>query len=146
VCLWQAQERLLVSADLLMGEFVSFCDVGSTPDPTAEYEQAVDRVADLDVATAFPGHGRPITDTAVLVQLYRDGLASRASDFEAALQARPVSTAELARNVLGVNDQLATGVWRFLEAHCYLSHLALEQRAAWEGADDDPDRGWVAIH
>ena len=114
VCLSQPQQRLLISADLLMGEFVSFCDVGSTPDPIAEFQQAIERVAALEVETAFPGHGRPIADTGALVQLYREGFASRLSAFEQALDQRPTNTAALAIAVLGETDQPATGVWRFL--------------------------------
>jgi glyoxylase-like metal-dependent hydrolase (beta-lactamase superfamily II) len=143
VCLWEPRRRLLFSADLLMSEFSTFCDVEGVEDPIGEFRGAIERVAELDVALALPGHGRPVTDFAGLVESYRNGIPQRLADMAAALGPGHRDTAAVCTAVFGREDHPATAVWRFLETRSYLTHLVAEGRAT-RTVDGRGRVGWAA--
>ncbi|HET6506980.1 MAG TPA: MBL fold metallo-hydrolase [Baekduia sp.] len=133
VALWEPARRMVFSADLLMRDFVSFCDVVEGEDVLGAFRASVERVAALDAAVALPGHGRPITDVPALIGRYREGLAARMALVEATLDDEPRSTMDVARRVFAA-DVPASAVWHFLETCCYLEHLATLGRAVRDEA------------
>jgi glyoxylase-like metal-dependent hydrolase (beta-lactamase superfamily II) len=133
VALWEPRARMLFSADLLMRDFVSFCDVVEGEDVLGAFRAAVQRVAALDVALALPGHGRPFTDVPTLIDRYRTGFTTRMARIEAALDDEPRTTMAVARRVFA-DDVPASAVWHFLECCCYLEHLATLDRAVRDEA------------
>jgi glyoxylase-like metal-dependent hydrolase (beta-lactamase superfamily II) len=138
VCLYQRERGLLFSADLLMPEFTTYCDVGFAADPIGDFRVAIERIAALGSPTCLGGHGRPLDDLPALVDRYRAGIAGRLGAVEAALGDRPVDGATVARTVFGDIGYVTTAAWRFLEAQVYLAHLAALGRAR------HGDGGWAS--
>jgi glyoxylase-like metal-dependent hydrolase (beta-lactamase superfamily II) len=138
VCLFQREFGLLFSADLLMPDFTTNCDVGSAADPIGDFVAAVERVGALGARVAFGGHGRPLDDVPALIALYRAGIAGRLDAMAGALGSLPVDTAPVAIRVFGEQELLTTAAWRFLEAHVYLVHLERTGRARRTGG------GWIS--
>jgi glyoxylase-like metal-dependent hydrolase (beta-lactamase superfamily II) len=75
VCLYQPQRRLLISSDHLLRDVSSNPIIeppapGGTERPRrlVEYMEQLQRVANLDVVLALPGHGPPITDHRALIR------------------------------------------------------------------------------
>ncbi|MDY7076242.1 MAG: MBL fold metallo-hydrolase [Chloroflexota bacterium] len=74
LCLYQPQRRLLISSDHLLRDISSNPVIeppapGETGRPRrlVTYMAQLQRVAELDVALALPGHGLPITDPRALI-------------------------------------------------------------------------------
>src|SRR5437868_4632834 len=62
VCLYQAERRLLISGDHLLGRVSLYYDYGWTPDPVGEFLRSLGTVERLDARLCLAGHGRPFTD------------------------------------------------------------------------------------
>ena len=62
VCLFQAERRLLISGDHVLGRISLYFDYGWTPDPIGEFLCSLDVVDELDARLALSGHGRPFVD------------------------------------------------------------------------------------
>ena len=62
VCLFQAERRLLISGDHVLGRISLYFDYGWTPDPIGEFLRSLDVVDELDARLALSGHGRPFLD------------------------------------------------------------------------------------
>jgi glyoxylase-like metal-dependent hydrolase (beta-lactamase superfamily II) len=75
ICLYQPQRKLLISSDHLLRD-ISSNPIIDPPDPgererphrLVQYLEQLQRVAELDVALALPGHGSPITDHRSLIR------------------------------------------------------------------------------
>ena len=108
----------------MTGVFTTYGDWGYSEDPTGDYRASLQRVAQLDVALALPGHGRPTPELDALLMLYQDGFAER-------LEAVRASTAptiwDKAFDVFGEPPFPYVAVWNFYETAGYLRHLALRR-------------------
>lgn len=136
VCLVQHDRGLIILGDLVAAAFSPWFDYGYSPDPVAEYLDALDRVAALHPpALALPGHGRPICDLPAAIELHRRGVAERLEQTRAAIAAGPAGACELTRRVFGELDG-ETAVWRMTELVCYLRHLRLADAVV---RDEGPD-------
>ena len=125
VVLHQPEHRLLLSGDHVLGRVSLYFDHGWTPDPVAEYLEALDRVEPLDVRLTLSGHGRPFTDLRGHVAAGRALVDERLAAVLAALEARGEATAsELLPDVYGELLTPATAGWLLTKTHCYLEHLA----------------------
>src|SRR6201999_3467620 len=62
ICLYQAERRLLISGDHLLGRVSLYFDVGYTPDPVGEFLASLDKIEPLGARLALSGHGRTFTD------------------------------------------------------------------------------------
>jgi len=62
VCLFQAQRRVLISGDHVLGRISLYFDYGYSPDPVGEFLASLDRVDALDARLALSGHGKPFVD------------------------------------------------------------------------------------
>ncbi|HEV7807719.1 MAG TPA: MBL fold metallo-hydrolase, partial [Solirubrobacteraceae bacterium] len=62
VCLHQAERRILISGDHLLGRVSLYFDYGWTPDPVGEFLASLDKVQRLDARLCLAGHGRTFTD------------------------------------------------------------------------------------
>src|SRR5207302_3066517 len=58
VVLYQAERRLLISGDHLLGRVSLYFDHGWTPDPVAEFLSSLEVVERLNARLCLPGHGR----------------------------------------------------------------------------------------
>ena len=146
VCLFQAERRLLISGDHLLGRVSTYYDFGYTPDPAGEYLRSLGAVDLLDARQCLPGHWRTFTDvhghveatsTAVRAQIkkVRDVVAG---------EAEPLTAFDAIPIVYGAPVTPLNANWWLSETNSYLRHLEVsghvEKLAA---ADGQPDR-WRA--
>jgi glyoxylase-like metal-dependent hydrolase (beta-lactamase superfamily II) len=141
VCLFQAERRLLVSGDHLLGRVSLYYDYGWSPDPAGEFLRSLAVVEQLDARLCLPGHGRTFTDVQAHIDANRKLVHERLARVEKVLAAG-ASTAYDA--LPGIYEQevtpLTAGRW-LLETLSYLRHLEAVGRV--ERIDGSPER-WVA--
>lgn len=121
------EQRLLISADLVFAGFAPYYDYGYTPDPVAEFIASLERVAAMDLETAMPGHGRPMTrdELARALAEHRSGVDRRLDEVRAALTAGPRSAYEIECAVFPDTAGTDRGAWKLVEVLGYLRHLRL---------------------
>jgi glyoxylase-like metal-dependent hydrolase (beta-lactamase superfamily II) len=142
VCLHQPERRLLLSGDHLLGRISLFFDVGSTPDPVAEFQRSLDRVEGLDVRLCLAGHGRPFTDVAGHIAGNRELVAHRLDAARALLADGPLTAWDLAGRLYGDLFGAATAGWLLQKTLAWLAHL--ERRGEATREDAEPAASWVA--
>lgn len=139
VCLYNAERRMLISGDHLLGRVSLFFDFGYTPDPVGEFLASLDRIERLDARLCLSGHGRTFTDVEGHIRANRELVAERMRLTEEALAGpEPRTPAEIAPHVFGVTLDAQNGSWLLGETQCFLRHLQVQGRA--ELADVEPDR------
>src|SRR4029079_17673670 len=130
VVLYQPERRLLFSADIVSPVFTTYGDWGYSEDPIGVYcaahaigddRAALERVAELDVALALPGHGRPTEHLSDLLDLYRTGFEQRLA---AVTSARGGGAWGGSQEPLEPPAFPPAAVWNFYEAAGYLTHAA----------------------
>jgi glyoxylase-like metal-dependent hydrolase (beta-lactamase superfamily II) len=145
ICLFQPDNRLLVSGDHLLGRVSLYFDYGWTPDPVAEFLGSLDEVEQLDARLCLPGHGRPFTDVRAHIEANRAEVNDRIESIAAALAERGELTAyELVPIVLG--EEFARMMsWALTIVLCYLTQLEATGRAERVSLPDgsEPER-WKA--
>jgi glyoxylase-like metal-dependent hydrolase (beta-lactamase superfamily II) len=143
VCLFQAQRRLLISGDHLLGRISIYYDYGWTPDPAGEFLSSLDLVDRLDARLALSGHGRPFVDVHGHVEGNRTLVHERLEAVLAALTGEPRTPVEITPAVYGEPLTESNANWFLAQTLCYLTHLELAGRIARE-PDGDVER-WRAI-
>jgi glyoxylase-like metal-dependent hydrolase (beta-lactamase superfamily II) len=139
VCLFNAERRMLISGDHLLGRVSQFFDFGYTPDPIGEFLTSLDRVEELDARLCLSGHGRTFTDVEGHIRANRELIFDRLRATEDALAGPdPKTPAELAPVIFGTPLTAENGSWLLGEVQCFLRHL--ESTGRVELADRDPDR------
>jgi glyoxylase-like metal-dependent hydrolase (beta-lactamase superfamily II) len=141
VCLHQAQRRVLISGDHLLGRVSLYYDYGWTPDPAGEFLQSLDVVDALDARLCLAGHGRPFTDVRAHIEANRALVRERLAAVERALRDGPRTAVEIVPDVYGEPLTPMTASWRLSETLCYLVHL--ERQGVVRRIDEEPQR-WVA--
>jgi glyoxylase-like metal-dependent hydrolase (beta-lactamase superfamily II) len=143
VVLHQAERRMLLSGDHVLGRISLYYDFGYTPDPAGEFLRSLDVVADLPVRLVLAGHGRPRTDAPLLIAATRREAQSRIERIRGPIADEPRTAFELVPVLFGedVPHGLAIG-WGLSEVLSYLRHLEL-QDAAQRVGDEEPAR-WAA--
>ena len=129
VCLHQAQRRLLISGDHVLGRVSLYYDYGWTPDPAGEFLTSLDRVERLDARLCLSGHGRPFTDVSGHVESNRALVAERLEAAVRAIAERPRPAVEVVPQVHGEALTPANASWWLSETLCYLEHLEHTGRA-----------------
>jgi glyoxylase-like metal-dependent hydrolase (beta-lactamase superfamily II) len=171
VCLFQAERRLLVSGDHLLGRISLYFDYGWTHDPIGEFLNSLDVTDELGARLALSGHGKPFIDVHGHVEANRTLVRERLDSVLAAAAAdhptkapppgaadhrtkappsgaadRSGKTAlEIAARVLGEELTETTTSWRLQETLCYLRHLELEGLVVRESEGDLARWGGVPI-
>ena len=136
VCLYQADHRVLISGDHLLGRISLFFDYGYTPDPVAEFLQSLDRVAGLNARLALSGHGKPFLDVPGHIQANRELVHARLAAARHALGDAPRTAIDIAPEVKGAPITFANGNWALTETLCYLRHLECRGEARREQDGD----------
>jgi glyoxylase-like metal-dependent hydrolase (beta-lactamase superfamily II) len=126
VVLHQAERRLLISGDHVLGRVSHYYDYGYSPDPVAEFLASLDAVDELDVRLSLPGHGRPFTDLAGHVEANRALVRQRLHATRAAVKREPQTAFEIAPRVYGEMFTPTTAQWLMNKLLCYLNHLERE--------------------
>ena len=126
VCLFQAERRLLISGDHLLGRISLYFDFGWTPDPIGEFLSSLDVADELGARLALSGHGKPFIDVHGHVEANRSLVRERLDLAVAAVRHEPKPAIEIAANVFGPEVIGAALGWRLQETLCYLRHLEVQ--------------------
>ncbi|MBS1845434.1 MAG: MBL fold metallo-hydrolase [Actinobacteria bacterium] len=144
VCLHQAERRLLVSGDHLLGRTALFFDYGHTPDPFGEYLTSLERIERLPVDLCLPGHGKPFRDPGVKIAAAREQAGELLDRVRGQLTENIDPTAyEIVEGIVG-RENLNPGTAGFMLqiVLACLDHLAILGEAR-QAPDSDPQR-WRA--
>jgi len=144
VCLHQAERRLLVSGDHLLGRTALFFDYGHTPDPLGEYLTSLDAIEPLPVELCLPGHGKPFRDPEAKIGAARTQAGELLDRVRAQLADGAEPTAyEMVEGIVGrENLNPSTGGFMLQIVLACIDHLALLGDAR-PVPDSDPQR-WRA--
>jgi len=143
VCLFQAERRLLVSGDHLLGRVSLYYDFGWTPDPAGEFLASLDEVDRLDARLCLAGHGKPFTDVRAHVEANRALVHERLGAVLGGLDHGTRTAFDLVSTIHGEGLGPATAGWWLPETLCYLTHLEATGRA--RRLPGEPDR-WEAAN
>lgn len=145
VCLHQAERRMLITGDHLLGRVSLFYEYGYSPDPVGEFLRSLDTVERLDARLCLPGHGRTFTDVQAHVEANRALVRERLDKAQLVVSEHgPVTAFEAVPRIFGEPVTMATGNWWLTETLCYLTHLeALGRVERVPGEDDAPERWQV---
>ena len=144
VCLFQAERRLLISGDHLLGRVSLYYDYGYTPDPAGEFLHSLDVVEDLDARLCLAGHGRTFADVQAHIAANRRLVAERVQKvLDVVTFDGPISAFDAVPRVYGEPMTPLTANWRLSETLCYLRHLEVTGRIQGVAGDDGVER-WQA--
>jgi glyoxylase-like metal-dependent hydrolase (beta-lactamase superfamily II) len=146
VVLFQAEQRLLISGDHLLGRVSLYFDYGWTPDPVAEFLQGLDTVESLGARLCLPGHGRPFTDVVAHIRANRAEVQERLDVTLAALDEGEPTAYDVVPRVFGEGVDGMMMSWALTIMLCFLTHLEREGRAERIRSSDgqEPER-WRAV-
>ncbi len=142
VCLFQAERRLLISGDHVLGRISLFFDYGYTPDPVSEFLSSLDRVDVLDARLALSGHGKPFVDVHGHIEGNRALVAERLEAVHGSVSAAPKTVLEVLPAVYSQPVDVRNATWFLSETLSYLRHLEAQGRVRAE-PDGDVER-WRA--
>ena len=125
VCLYQAERRLLISGDHVLGRISLYFDYGWTPDPIGEFLGSLDVVDRLDARLALSGHGKPFLDVHGHVEGNRRLVRDRLDAVLGALEDGPRTALEITPAVHSEPLTETNAGWWLPETLCYLQHLSL---------------------
>ena len=143
ICMYQADRRLLISGDHLLGRISLYFDYGWTPEPIGEFLGSLEVTASLDARLALSGHGKPFIDVPGHIEANRRLVRERLDAAVAAVETGPKTGIEIAARIYGEPLNETNTGWRLQETLCYLQHLELEGRVSRE-AEGDLERWEIA--
>lgn len=132
------RDGVLAAGDTLLASITP--NVGlypdSRPDPLGDYLESLERIADLGLRLALPGHHAPITDPAARARELIAHHASRLEQTTAALDGSPKTAYDI--SLVLFPDELPPVLRRFAlaETRAHLEYLVLRDRAARVEEDD----------
>jgi glyoxylase-like metal-dependent hydrolase (beta-lactamase superfamily II) len=136
VCLFQAEHRLLISGDHVLGRISLYFDYDWTPDPVGEFLSSLDTVDVLDARLALSGHGKPFVDVHGHIEGNRALVAQRLEAVRGAVRTEAKTVLEILPAVYDQPVDAGNATWFLSETLSYLRHLHLHGRVAAE-----PDGG-----
>ena len=143
VCLFQAERRLLISGDHLLGRISLYFDYGWTPDPIGEFLHSLHVVDELDARLALSGHGKPFIDVRGHIEGNRRLVRERLQAALDAVREGPKTGLEITPRIHGEPVTETNAGWWLPETLCYLQHLELDGLVSRE-SEGDLTR-WVAV-
>lgn len=141
VCMFQAERRVLISGDHLLGRISLYFDYGWTPDPVGEFLDSLDVVQALGARLCLPGHGRTFTDVQAHIKGNRTLVEERLSRVLDAVQEQPLTAFEIVPHVYGDALSRHNAHWLLSKILCYLTHLQVLGRVS--PIPGEPER-WTA--
>jgi glyoxylase-like metal-dependent hydrolase (beta-lactamase superfamily II) len=142
VCLYQAERRLLISGDHVLGRISLYYDYGYTPDPVGEFLSSLDRVDALNARLALSGHGKPFLDVPGHIQGNRQLVAQRLDAVLAVLAGAPRTAIQIVPAVYDEELTVRNATWFLAQTLCYLRHLERSGRVRVEARDGVEQ--WIA--
>jgi glyoxylase-like metal-dependent hydrolase (beta-lactamase superfamily II) len=148
VSLHQPALRTAISGDLVFAAFAPYYDYGCTPDPVAEFLGSLARLAALDLESAMPGHGRPMTRAELerAIAGHEAGVRERLERVRAALGDGERTGYEVLAELFPEEAHVPRGAWRLGEALAYLRHLRLQGAVARRTDADGVHRHALTIN
>lgn len=141
VCLFNAERRMLISGDHLLGRVSLFFDFGYTPDPVGEFLHSLERIEQLDARLVLSGHGRTFTDVEGHIRANRELVAERIGLAAACLaDGEPKTAAQIVPHVFGTPLTAENGAWLLQETLCFLRHMEVTGRVIKVATDPDAFR------
>jgi len=137
VCLHQAERKLMISGDHLLGRTVLFFDYGHSPDPVGEFLGGMDEIEPLAVELCLPGHGRPFRDPGAKIAEARRQVDELLAKVRDALAEGDRTAFEIVAEIIGAeNLNTPVSAWVLQIVLSCLDHLAiLGEVTALEDAD-----------
>jgi glyoxylase-like metal-dependent hydrolase (beta-lactamase superfamily II) len=132
VCLFEAERRLLISGDHVLGRISLYYDYGWTPDPVGEFLSSLDAVDELDARLALSGHGRPFVDVHGHIEGNRSLVGERVAAVAGALASGPKTAVQISPDVYEEPLNEYNAGWLLSQTLCYLRHLELQGRVRHE--------------
>jgi len=130
VCLFQAERRLLISGDHLLGRISLHFDYGYSPDPVGEFAHSLDVVEALHPRLCLAGHGRTFADVHAHIEGNRELVDERLEQTLAAIAVDEQPTAfELVARLSGREPYSGASPWLLTEMLAMLRHLESTGRA-----------------
>ena len=136
ICLHQAERRLLISGDHVLGRISLYYDYGYTPDPVAEFLESLERADGLDARLALSGHGKPFLDVHGHIEGTRALVHERLDAVLRAVRDRPRTAIEITPAIHSESLTPQTAGRYLTETLCYLRHL---ERAGSVRRESDGD-------
>jgi glyoxylase-like metal-dependent hydrolase (beta-lactamase superfamily II) len=141
VCLFQAERRLLISGDHLLGRVSVYFDYGYTPDPAGEFLSSLDTVEALDARLCLPGHGRTFTDVQGHIDANRSTVHGRiARTLDVITERGPITAFDAIPHIYDEEITPLRVTWWLTETLSYLTHLEQLGRVERIPGDDGPER------
>jgi glyoxylase-like metal-dependent hydrolase (beta-lactamase superfamily II) len=127
-CFYDPDRRLLLAGDFLSAERIPHVGVTvfTGGNPLRQYLDSLQRVSDLDVDVALPGHGKPITDHRRRIEEITAHYTARAERVLQAFQDGAPSAHEVAVRAFGGDLSTFEGRLAFTETLAHLELLASE--------------------
>jgi glyoxylase-like metal-dependent hydrolase (beta-lactamase superfamily II) len=147
VCLHQADRRVLISGDHLLGRVSLYYDVGYSPDPAGEFLHSLDVVDELDARLCLSGHGRTFTDVRAHVDANRVAVTERLDKVRSVISdgRAPLTAFEAVPLIYGEPVTPLNANWWLNETLAYLQHLEVigEAERIAGTTSTDPER-WAS--
>jgi glyoxylase-like metal-dependent hydrolase (beta-lactamase superfamily II) len=142
VCMFQPEQRLLISGDHLLGRVSLYYDYGYSPDPAGEFLHSLDVVEKLDARLCLSGHGRTFTDVQGHIDANRALVNERIEKVHFVISRQGITAFDALPQVYGQAITPMNANWWLSETLCYLLHLERTGRA--ERIPGDPER-WRSL-
>jgi glyoxylase-like metal-dependent hydrolase (beta-lactamase superfamily II) len=144
VCLLQAERRLLISGDHLLGRVSIYFDHGHSPDPAGEFLRSLDVVEQLGARLCLAGHGRTFADVQAHIDANRRLVDERLGKVEEVIAGEPLTAFDAVPRIYGEAITPLNASWWLSEALCYLEHLEIEGQAIRIPGDRGGPERWTA--
>lgn len=103
ICLWAAEDGLLVSGDHLLPTITPHIDFqrGADADPLGEFLESLEKIEQLDPAMVLPGHGRPFLEGAERARVIARHHDRRLGSILQVIRHEPRSASEIVDEIFG---------------------------------------------
>lgn len=137
VVLHQAERKLMISGDHLLGRTVLFFDYGHSSDPVGEFLGGLDEIEPLEVGLVLPGHGRTFRDPAAKIAEARRQVDELLDKVRASLAEGERTAFDVVAELIGPeNLKSPASAWALQIVRASLDHLAIRGEVApVEGTD-----------
>ncbi len=142
VCLFQAERRLLISGDHLLGRISLYYDYGQSPDPVGQYLASLDRLDTVRARLALSGHGKPFLDVPGHIDGTRRLVTDNIERARTAVTSEPRTAMTIALDMFREQRSTRHPAWLLSQTLCYLTHL--EQAGAARREADGELQFWSA--
>jgi glyoxylase-like metal-dependent hydrolase (beta-lactamase superfamily II) len=138
VCLHQAERRILISGDHMLGRVSLYFDYGWTPDPVGEFLHSLDVVQARDARLCLAGHARTFTDVAAHIEANRALVGRRLARVrEIVAEHGPITAYDVVPLLYGEPITPLNASWWLPETLCHLRHLEVTGAVRRDGGEPE---------